>query len=215
MSETGVVRLLIVEDQAITRLGLRMGLKSFNDIEIVGESEDGLEAIEMAQSLKPDVILLDLGLPKLNGLEACKRIKESIPEIQIVMFTSHDSPEEAFAALSGGADGYCLKNASTEQIHRALLSVHEGAVWLDANLGSQLMSMVKIGSNHADSDYGLSGREVDLLQMAVDGLSDSEIANRISLSEETVKTHMKRILQKLSASDRTQAAVKALREGRL
>jgi NarL family two-component system response regulator LiaR len=216
MSKKEPVRVLIVEDHRITLLGLKAALKQFTQLEIVGDAEDGEKALSAVESLRPSVVLLDVGLPGLDGIEVCKRIKEHFPSTKVVMFTSHESPHDAFAALSSGAEGFCLKDTPCEQLYRAIMSVYEGAMWLDVRIGSQLLARVSLDSraqtNIGVAHYGLTERELEVLRLMVEGLANQEIAKKLIVSEDTVKSHIRHLFQKLSVADRTQAAVKALRE---
>lgn len=218
----------MVEDHEITRVGLRLTLEQSPDIEIIGEAADGKEATEAAIALRPHVVLMDIGLPSVDGIEATALIKKALPNTRIIMLTSHDNDRDIFAALGAGADGYCLKETATTQLVMAIKTVAEGAAWLDPGIAGKVLRASVMGAKPNSSPYTLSGadhqkvagprlsqREIDVLKLVVDGLSNQAIAERLFLSIETVKTHMRRIMEKLAVSDRTQAAVKAMREGLL
>jgi len=218
----------VVEDHEITRVGLTLTLKRSSEIEIVGEASDGKQAVELAVSLQPNVVLMDIGLPIIDGIEATGQIKKGVSGARIIMLTAHDNDREIFAALGAGADGYCLKGTATAQLVLAIKTVADGAAWLDPGIATKvLQASVLAGlpaANKASEDAAtkvpgpgprLSQREVDVLRLVVDGLSNQAIAEKLYLSVETVKTHMRRIMEKLAVSDRTQAAVKAMREGLL
>jgi NarL family two-component system response regulator LiaR len=213
------LRVFIVEDQEITRLGLRLILEKSADIQILGEADNGETAVESALKVAPDVVLMDVGLPGIDGIEATRRIKESNPNIKVVMLTTHDRVDDVFAALSAGADGYCLKETKADAIISAMRVVMDGAVSLDASIARTLLGCIHLEQKkkpaERDAKFGLSPREMDILELLVEGLSNQEMADRLVISAETVKTHMRHVMEKLMVADRTQAAVKALREGLL
>ena len=227
------VNVLIVEDNELMRQGLRSVLERTEEFCVVGEAEDGEEAVRLAQTLKPDVIVMDIGLPYKNGIEATRDIKQNLPSVNIVMLTSHDNDDEIFAALSAGAQGYCLKDCASERIKIALSSVSHGAAWIDPRIAQKVLSAFEGGrkdksesaaekSSPAVSNAGstasggqdtLSAREKDVLRLMVDGASNKEISEKLIISISTVRTHVEHILEKLAVTGRTQAAVKAMKEG--
>ena len=227
------VNVLIVEDNELMRQGLRSVLERSEEFCVVGEAEDGEEAVRLAQTLKPDVIVMDIGLPYKNGIEATRDIKQNSPSVNIVMLTSHDNDDEIFAALSAGAQGYCLKDCASERIKIALSSVSQGAAWIDPRIAQKVLSAFEGGrkdkseseaekSSPAASNAGsasaggqdtLSAREKDVLRLMVDGASNKEISEKLIISISTVRTHVEHILEKLAVTGRTQAAVKAMKEG--
>ena len=218
--EASTITILIVEDQEIARVGLKVILESTYKLNVVGLAQDGQEAVNLALQLKPSVILMDIGLPVMNGIDATKRIKAEHASQRIIMLTSHDDDRHVFAALSAGADGYCLKEAPAEQLVMAIKAVAEGVAWLDPGIASRVLKSIAEGTRDREEidknqnvASGLSTRELDVLRLVVDGLTNQEIADKLVLSVETVKTHMRHIMEKLAVSDRTQAAVKAMREG--
>lgn len=220
-NEENPLTVLIVEDQEIARVGLKVILESTYKLNVIAVAQDGQDGVTKALSLKPNVTLMDIGLPVLNGIEATKKIKSENASLRIIMLTSHDDDSHVFAALSAGADGYCLKEAPASQLAMAIKAVAEGAAWLDPGIASRVLR--SIGSNKKErveecdknsvNPASLSTREYDVLRLVVDGRSNQEIADKLVLSVETVKTHMRHIMEKLAVSDRTQAAVKAMREG--
>jgi two-component system, NarL family, response regulator LiaR len=230
-SKADGIRVLVVEDHEITRVGLRLMLDQAPDINIVGEAADGRQGVDAAAQFKPNVVLMDIGLPALDGIEATNQIKRSLPEVRVIMLTSHDNDRDVFAALSAGADGYCLKETPTTQLVLAIRAVADGAAWLDPGIASKVLRASVAGaapnatressSNESNSPAveqktsRLSQREIDVLKLVVEGMSNQAIAEKLYVSVETVKTHMRRIMEKLAVSDRTQAAVKAMREGLL
>lgn len=210
------VRLVVVEDHLITRLGIRCSLGQYPEISIVGEAENGKAAVQLVSDLKPDIVLLDIGLPVLSGIDAAKEMKLSYPEIRIIMLTSHDLEEDVLASLEAKCDGYCLKEIEAPQLLAAIKAVHSGGTWLDPQIAGKIASSYVSGRHSIktpDFRPPLTEREISVLQLVVDGLSNQQIAEKLFLSTETVKTHMRHLMEKLSVSDRTQAAVKALKNG--
>ncbi len=220
------IAVLIVEDHEITRVGLKLTLAQIEGIKIVGEAEDGRAAVEQVLLLHPQVVLMDIGLPLIDGIDATSQIKTEAPQTRIIMLTSHDNDRDIFAALGAGADGYCLKEVSSNQLAMAIRTVADGAAWLDPGIASRVLrasvagtqaaapeSASSPGGKTAAHNTKLSQREVEVLNLVVEGLSNQEIAERLFLSVETIKTHMRHIMEKLAVSDRTQAAVKAMRQG--
>ncbi|MBX9693709.1 MAG: response regulator transcription factor [Cyanobacteria bacterium] len=217
--------ILIVEDQEIARVGLKVILDAAPGLSVVGMAGDGRESVMLASSLQPKVVLMDIGLPLMDGIEATGQIKEQAPNVRIIMLTSHDDDKHIFAALGAGADGYCLKEAPADQLLMAIRAVAEGVAWLDPGIASRVLRASVGGSRSLQPEEAeiksgsilasLSQRELDVLRLVVDGNTNQSIAERLSISVETVKTHMRHIMEKLAVSDRTQAAVKAMREGLL
>jgi DNA-binding NarL/FixJ family response regulator len=224
-SPPNTIDIFIAEDYEITRVGLRLTLAHVADFNVVGEAEDGLTAVDMVVKLKPHVVLMDIGLPGLDGIDATHRIKEESPDTRIIILTSHDSDRDVFAALGAGADGYCLKEVSSVHLASAIRAVADGVAWLDPAVAKRVLQASvtnapkPVSINDAKSakppatNSPLSQRELDVLLLVVEGNSNQEIADKLILSVETVKTHMRHIMEKLCVSDRTQAAVKAMREG--
>ena len=217
------IRVLVVEDHTMTRMGLQLVLEKVEDIEIIGEAENGQKAVELAKFLTPDVILMDIGLPVIDGIEATKRIKDAKLSSYILIFTSRDSEENVFAALSAGADAYIMKGANPEQLVSAIRAVNEGNAWLDQNIARMVLGNITRRSIAESSALkepsktalaaGLTEREMEVLKLVVDGLTNPQIAERLFITRATAKAHVHSILQKLCVDDRTQAAVTAMREG--
>ena len=214
-SSKAPIRVLIVEDQELVRVGLKTVLAKTEGLEVAGTASDGRDAVEQARSIAPDVIVMDIGLPFLNGIEASKQIKEARSETKIVMLTSHDDEEHVFAALGAGVEGYCLKESSGGLLTSAILSVSEGAAWLDPGIARMVLESTREGRQKVNSELAglLTKRELEVLKQVVDGRTNQEIADGLFISIETVKTHMRHIMEKLRVTDRTQAAVKAMKEG--
>lgn len=222
-------RVLIVEDHPMTRVGLRMLLEKDAAIDIAGEAANGLEAVALAESARPDVILMDIGLPEMDGIEATQRVKKAHPGVRVIMLTSKDNEQDVFASLSAGADAYCMKGISIDALTAAIEAVREGTAWLDPAVARMVLgrfqnsppapepaaqspaSTPQAASGAADCP--LTAREFEVLRLIVDGLSNPEIADRLSITKATAKAHVHSILQKLCVDDRTQAAVLAMRQG--
>lgn len=211
------IRILIVEDDPMMRVGLKHLLSAQPQLEIVGVAEDGYLGVEAATTCQPDVVVMDVGMPHLDGIAATQQIKEQHPAIKVIMLTSHTDQTEVLAALSSGAEGYCIKGTSVEQLVKAIAVVAEGAVYLDAQVAQCVIHQVKPARPSTPSipPGTLSERELEVLQLIVEGYSNPEIAKSLYLSEHTVKTYVRGIMNKLLVSDRVQAAVLALRSGLL
>lgn len=216
------IKVLLVEDHTMTRLGLSVLLDQAEGITLIGEAEDGQKGVEMAKKLLPDVILMDIGLPVIDGIEATKLIREEGLNSRILMFTSRDSEEDVFASLSSGADGYVMKGIGGAQLQSAIRAVNEGTAWLDSAIAKLVLANVQKQEKmmpKADTDiakinaYGLTDRELDVLSLIVDGLTNVQIAEKLVIAKATAKAHVHSILQKLYAENRTQATITALKEG--
>lgn len=210
--QTDLLRVLIVEDDPMMQLGLEHSLAAYPQFAIVGQVEDGYLAVEAALSLKPDLIVMDIGLPRLDGIAATQQIKAQQPEIHIVMLTSHTTELEVVAALSSGADAYCIKGASIDRLLAAIHAAQDGATYLDPQIARQVIDHLKPPTSPGKLGQ-LSHRELDVLKLMVEGYSNPEIAAALFLSPNTIKTHVRGIMNKLAVDDRVQAAVVALRSG--
>ncbi|AKG23924.1 response regulator [Calothrix sp. 336/3] len=206
------LRVLIVEDDPMMQLGLESSLLLYPQLEIIGQVEDGYFAVQAALQLKPDVIIMDIGLPRLDGIAATQKIKAALPTTHVVMLTSHQTETEIIAALSSGADAYCIKGASVERLIGAITAAVEGATYLDPQIARKVIDNLKPPSPKGNTAH-LSERELEVLKLMVEGLSNPEIAEKLYVSTNTVKTHVRGIMNKLSVDDRVQAAVVALRTG--
>lgn len=206
------LRILIVEDDPMMQLGLEQALENYPQFEIVGQAEDGYLGVETALKLKPDLVVMDIGLPRLDGVAATKQIKAALPEVRVVVLTSHTTETEIIAALASGADAYCIKGASVDRLLSAIAAAREGATYLDPQIARRVIDNLKPPSPTANTAQ-LSERELEVLKLMVDGYSNPEIAAALYLSPNTIKTHVRGIMNKLAVDDRVQAAVVALRSG--
>jgi len=206
------IRVLIVEDDPMMQLGLEQSLMTYPQLDIIGRAEDGYLGVQAALTLKPDLVVMDIGLPRLDGIAATQQIKAVLPQTRIVMLTSHQTETEIIAALSSGADAYCIKGASVERLLSAIAAAVEGAAYLDPQIARRVIENLKPPSTTSNS-YNLSTRELEVLRLMVEGLSNPQIAEKLYLSPNTVKTHVRGIMNKLAVDDRVQAAVVALRSG--
>ena len=215
MSEKKPIKVLIVDDSKLTIVGLKTTLKQFDDIEIVGEANDGQIAIEATQKLKPDVILMDIGMPIMDGIKATKEIKKAGSSSKIIMLTSHETEQDVLDALSAGANSYCMKDVDPDILVAVVKSTYDGASWLDPTIAKIVLDKFvdRFGKFlKSDTMSDLTEREVDVLNLIAKGCSNQEISNNLFISLNTVKTHIKNIFQKLEVEDRTQAAMKAVKE---
>jgi two-component system, NarL family, response regulator LiaR len=211
--DTPPLRILIVEDDPMMQLGLEQSLMVYPQLEIVGQADDGYLGVQAALKLKPDLVVMDIGLPRLDGIAATQQIKAALPETHVVMLTSHQTETEIIAALSSGADAYCIKGATVERLLSAISAAVEGATYLDPQIARKVIENLKPPSHNKGNTANLSQRELDVLKLMVDGLSNPQIAEKLYLSPNTIKTHVRGIMNKLSVDDRVQAAVVALRSG--
>lgn len=214
------LRVLICEDQEILRTGLKLILEACSDIDLIAEARDGEQCIALVQTHSPDVVLMDIEMPRLNGIDATRSIKLRHPSVRVIMFTTFSRDDDIFGAFAAGADAYCLKTVSSDHLINAVRAVSEGAAWLDPAIADRVLRGAPLASKPAratptgqKNPFNLSEKEMTVLKQVVDGSSNAEIAAHMCVSTETIKTHMRHILDKLSVSDRTQAAVKAMKEG--
>lgn len=199
-----MIRVLVVDDHRVVRLGLKALLDETSDIEVVGASADGEEACAMAMDLQPDVILMDLSMPRLDGVEATRRILEESPSISIVVLTSFSDRNRVLAALDAGATGYQLKDADTETLLAGIRHAAEGHAPLDPRVASEVLAS---RATVAEQTPHLTAREEEVLELLGTGLLNKQIARQLGISESTVKSHLSRVFQTIGVHDRTQAAL--------
>jgi NarL family two-component system response regulator LiaR len=209
------IRVLLVDDHAVVRKGLRALLEREPGIEVAGEAENGERAVQLAERLRPDVVLMDLEMPVLNGIEATRRISERDPEARIVVLTSHAAEEDVFPALKAGAQGYLLKHSPPDDVLRAIHRAHEGETVLHPTIARMMLQDLRRPTRPAQPPTAdpLSERELEVLRLIARGMSNQEIADDLVVGEATVRSHVSAILRKLQLASRTQAALYALREG--
>jgi len=206
-----VIRLLIVDDHKVVRQGLRFLLQHESDIDIVGEAADGEQAIALVRQHVPAVVLLDLLMPKMDGLTALRTIKEISPSTQVIILTSHQGDDELFDAIKAGALSYVMKTAGVDVVVESVRAAARGESLLDPSVAAKVLEEMRRGHDRDEVDP-LSRREVEVLSALARGRSNKEIAKELSIGEETVKTHVSNILSKLHLADRTQAAIYGLQK---
>jgi NarL family two-component system response regulator LiaR len=207
------IRILIADDHAVVREGLHALIDTEPGMELVGEAADGEEAVERTRALHPDVILMDLAMPRKDGIEAIGEIREENPDAHILVLTSFAEDEKVFAAIKAGALGYLLKDASPQELLRAVREVYQGEPSLQPAIAHKVMREIQRGSNLPPTEEPLTEREEEVLVLVAQGLANQDIADKLFVSERTVRAHVSNILGKLHLANRTQAALYALREG--
>ncbi len=207
------IKVLIVDDHNLVREGLKAVFDQGDEVEVVGEAGSGEEALDLVEKIRPDVILMDISMPGMNGIQATKMIRETHPDAKIVMLTMLDQEGYVYEAVKAGATGYMLKNTSSDDLVHAIQTVFDGKALLHPDATAQLLKeFVTLADNKA-RDYGLSAREMEVLQLLSEGNTNKEIAKALWISEQTVKTHVAHIFDKLGTSDRTETVATALRSG--
>ncbi len=207
------IRILLVDDHAIVRKGLRALLAEIDDIEVVGEAADGQQAINQAAALQPDVILMDIVMPNMDGIEATQRITRQQPEARVLALTSFAADDKLFPAIKAGALGYLLKDSDPEDLLQAIRQVHRGEPSLHPRIARKLLHELGRPSPQPPTPEPLTRREVEVLRLVAQGQSNQQIADKLSIAEVTVRTHVSHILDKLHLANRVQATLYALREG--
>ena len=219
--EKKVISVIIVEDFKLTRVGLRCALNSNNDINVVAECDNAEDGLELIKKHQPDIVLMDLGLAGMNGIEATIKVKEMCSKTKVIALTSHDREEEVIAALSSGAMAYCLKDIDPTKLADVIRDVAEGVCWLDPLIARKVLDSfpkqetlgILKDKSSEEGRVPLTEREFEVLKHLVDGKSNTEIAKELIVSVHTAKAHVCSILQKMCVNDRVQAAVKAVKEG--
>ena len=209
------MKILLCDDQAVIRDGLEMLLNLEKDFQVIGAAQDGAEALELAAQKQPDLILMDLKMPIMNGIEATRQIRAKFPNIKILVLTTYDDDEWVFDAIRAGASGYLLKDTSRQKILEAIRGTMDGKSFVDPAIAGKLLNQVASRQTQPASILTdkLTERELDVLRLIAKGINNGEIAAQLHLSEGTVRNHVSAILEKLSVSDRTQAAVIAIQHG--
>ncbi|WP_427338930.1 response regulator [Caloranaerobacter sp. DY30410] len=208
------ITVLIVDDHSLMRQGLKQILELESDIKVIGQASNGEEAINMTLEYKPDVVLLDINMPLMNGIEALRRLKDIGVDSKIVMLTIHDDREYLYETLNIGADGYVLKDADSETLIKAIRDVYRGKSFIQPSLATYLAKEYKVanrGSDKSSVKDVLTRREYEVLTLIAEGLNNKEIAERLYISEKTVKNHVSNIFRKINVNDRIQAAIYAYR----
>ncbi|KAB2334554.1 response regulator transcription factor [Cytobacillus depressus] len=217
-----MIKVMIVDDQPLIREGLGSLLNLREGIEVIGSAVDGADALKKALALMPDIVLMDIRMPNVNGVEGTRRLREKAPQIKVLMLTTFSDSEYIFDALEEGASGYLLKDMSTDTIVQAILTVHHGGVVLPKDFTTDVLTELRMrqmkeerSSDHLppSSLSELTSRELEVLRLLGQGLNNKEIADRLFITEGTVKNHVSNIIQKLELRDRTQAAIFAVRYG--
>jgi len=213
MSDLKPIRVFIAEDHAIVRKGVRTLLSLEKDIQVVGEAANGHEAVRQVNDLKPDVVLMDLVMPEMDGIQAIQRIKETDPEIKVLVLTSFATDDKIFPAIKAGALGYLLKDSDPAELVTAIRQVNAGECSLHPIIARKVLQELNLAPRHPATPQVLTGREVEVLRMVSQGKSNRQIADELVLSLGTVRAHLSNILGKLHLASRTQATLYALREG--
>ena len=220
-SDKKTISIAIIEDFKLTRVGLRCALNTNDDMHVIIEAENATDGLRQMERNQPDVVLMDLGLPGMNGIEATIKLKSMLPATKVIALTSHDREEEVVAALSSGASAYCLKDIDPDKLANVVRDVAEGVCWIDPMVAQlALNSFPKVENigflpkkNQGEGRVPLTEREYEVLKHLVSGKSNTEIAKELIVSVHTAKAHVCSILQKMCVNDRVQAAVKAVKEG--
>ena len=218
------IKVIIVEDHDMARMGLSMILGNNKDIEIIDMCADGLEGVEKTLEKRPDVVIMDIGLPTIDGIEATRRIKNANIHTRVLMYTSREGEDDIFDSFKAGADGYITKGATAEQTVTAVTSVSEGAGWLDPAIARVVLTNVRRASDYTEKRgeinyklgknlYGLTEREMEVLALIVDGYTNPQIAEKLFITISTTKTHVHSVLQKLYVTSRSKAVSMAMKEG--
>ncbi len=207
------IRVLIADDHAIVRKGIRALLATEPDVEVVGEAGDGVEAVSRSQDLAPDVVLMDLVMPKMDGIEATREITARRPDVRVLVLTSFAADDKVFPAMKAGALGYLLKDTGPDELVQAIHAVYRGEPSLEPAIARKLLYELAHPSQQPPTPEPLTERELEVLRLIAQGCSNREIADRLTIAELTVRTHVSNILGKLHLASRTQAALYALKEG--
>jgi DNA-binding NarL/FixJ family response regulator len=207
------IKVILADDHPVVRDGIRAMLSRQPDISVVGEAKNGIEAVEKARELQPDVILMDLRMPELDGVEAMRRIRAFDARVKFLVLTTYDSDEFIFQAIEAGAKGYLLKDASRDDLSHAVRAVYRGESLIQPAVAARVLDRFAQLSRQTTGGEVISERELEVLQLMARGAANKQIADALSISESTVKTHVASLFRKLEANDRTEAVTKALQKG--
>jgi DNA-binding NarL/FixJ family response regulator len=212
------IRILLADDHAVVREGTAELLRREADLEVIAEAENGLKAVELAHSLRPDIIVMDVRMPEMSGIEATKRIADELPQVRVLVLTAHEDDQYIFSLLQAGASGYLLKSAPVSELVKAIRQVHQGLSPIDPSIAHKLVARVterKAGKSALDDDpvESLTEREAEVLQMLARGLSNRAIADALVISERTVQAHLTSIFSKMRVGSRLEAVLTAIRQG--
>ncbi len=214
------INLILADDHAVVRAGTRQLLERQPDLHVVGEAADGEEAVRLAKELKPHVVVMDVRMPKMSGVEATRRIKQEVPEVAVLVLTAHDDDEYVFALLQAGANGYLLKTAEMEELVKAIRAVAAGQSALDPVVTGKVVAQFASGrslpdvlANVKDEYEGLTEREMEILRLVGKGLTNKDIGQQLYISDRTVQAHLSNIFSKLGVNSRTEAVMYAVRRG--
>jgi DNA-binding NarL/FixJ family response regulator len=209
------ISVVLVEDHALTRTGLRTALEASGEVRVVAEASDGISAETVILQERPAVAIIDIGLPGRDGVALTRALKTQLPDLRVVILTMHELDDEVLSALSAGADAYCVKSSDAATVIDAVRIVAGGGAYFDPRIAHVVLRRLGAPTPQRSTDSPLTPRELDVLRLIADGIGNTEIAERLHIGLGTVKGHIRDILEKLSAADRTQAAVNAMRRGYL
>lgn len=207
------IKILIADDHPVVREGLSAMLSREQDIQVVGEAENGVEAVNKAKELRPDIVLMDLRMPELDGVEAMRQIRAENPDSEFIVLTTYDNDEYIFRGIEAGARAYLLKDAPREELFKAIRAVHRGESLIQPAVAGKVLDRFAELSRQAQAPEALSEREIEVLKLVAKGAANKEIAAELFISESTVKSHIANIFQKLEVNDRTEAVTQAIRKG--
>ena len=213
-----MIRLLLADDHAVVRQGTAELLRRESDLEVIAEAENGLQAVELAEKLRPDIVVMDVRMPQLSGVEATRRIRETMPDVRVLILTAHEDDQYIFSLLQAGANGYLLKTAPISELVKAIRQVKEGFSPIDPSIARKLIARVSEREQEKPSadkqiSEDLTTRELEVLQMLAQGLSNRAIAEKLFISDRTVQAHLSSIFSKMNVTSRLEAVMTAIRRG--
>ena len=209
----GAIKILIADDHPVVREGLFAMLSREVDFDVVGEAKNGMDAVNKTKELSPDIVLMDLRMPDMDGVEAMRQIKSAMPDVKFIILTTYSDDEYIFSGIEAGARAYLLKDAPREDLFKAIRAVYRGESLIQPVVASRLLDRFSELSRGTPSGEGLSERELEILQLMAKGAANKEISAQLSIAQSTVKTHIANIFQKLGVNDRTEAVTQALKKG--